>query len=95
MTVESDVLDLSVADDKESMEARGNVVLKNRDRVGYAETAYLEAGTPEYDEDGQLLIKEGSPLHLHWTPAAVLSLLYLALVGSVAASDRRGSSTTR
>lgn len=31
------------------------------------------------------LIKEGSPLHLRWTWAAILSVLYLALVGSVAA----------
>lgn len=30
-------------------------------------------------------IREGNPLHLHWTMTAVVSLLYLALVGSVAA----------
>src|SRR5205085_5339174 len=28
---------------------------------------------------------EGDPLKLHWTPLAVVSLLYLTLVGSVAA----------
>ncbi|MBV9210820.1 MAG: EamA family transporter [Acidobacteria bacterium] len=31
------------------------------------------------------LIKEGNPLALHWTLTAVVSILYLALVGSVAA----------
>jgi drug/metabolite transporter (DMT)-like permease len=31
------------------------------------------------------LIKEGSPLDLRWTPSAIVSVLYLALVGSVAA----------
>lgn len=30
-------------------------------------------------------IKEGNPLRIHWTMTAVVSLLYLALVGSVAA----------
>jgi len=28
---------------------------------------------------------EGNPLHFHWTPIAVISLLYLALIGSVIA----------
>lgn len=28
---------------------------------------------------------EGNPLHFHWTPMAVISLLYLAIVGSVVA----------
>jgi drug/metabolite transporter (DMT)-like permease len=28
---------------------------------------------------------EGNPLHLHWTPIAILALLYLAVVGSVIA----------
>lgn len=31
------------------------------------------------------LYKEGSPLAFHWTPVATLSLLYLALAGSIAA----------
>ncbi|HKS30245.1 MAG TPA: EamA family transporter [Pyrinomonadaceae bacterium] len=31
------------------------------------------------------LIKEGSPIHQRWTLSAILSVLYLALVGSVAA----------
>jgi drug/metabolite transporter (DMT)-like permease len=31
------------------------------------------------------LIKEGSPFYLHWTLTAILSVLYLAFVGSVAA----------
>lgn len=31
------------------------------------------------------LIKEGNPLALRWTPAAIFSIVYLALVGSVAA----------
>ncbi|HMF58107.1 MAG TPA: EamA family transporter [Pyrinomonadaceae bacterium] len=30
-------------------------------------------------------IKEGNPLDLHWTPVAIVSVFYLALVGSVAA----------
>ena len=29
-------------------------------------------------------VREGNPLHLHWTPVAIGCLLYLALVGSVA-----------
>jgi drug/metabolite transporter (DMT)-like permease len=31
------------------------------------------------------LVKEGNPLRLHWTMTAIVSILYLALVGSVAA----------
>ena len=31
------------------------------------------------------LVREGNPLYLHWTPTAILSTLYLAIVGSVAA----------
>lgn len=31
------------------------------------------------------LIKEGNPLRLHWTPAAIFSVIYLAVVGSIAA----------
>jgi drug/metabolite transporter (DMT)-like permease len=31
------------------------------------------------------IIKEGNPLRLHWSPAAIVSVFYLALVGSVAA----------
>jgi drug/metabolite transporter (DMT)-like permease len=31
------------------------------------------------------LLKDGNPLMLHWTPKAVISLLYLALAGSVVA----------
>jgi drug/metabolite transporter (DMT)-like permease len=31
------------------------------------------------------LIREGNPIHVGWTPAALASLLYLALAGSVAA----------
>jgi Permeases of the drug/metabolite transporter (DMT) superfamily len=31
------------------------------------------------------LIKEGNPLAFRWTPAAIFSIIYLALVGSVAA----------
>jgi drug/metabolite transporter (DMT)-like permease len=31
------------------------------------------------------LIREGNPLNLHWTRAAIISVLYLALVGTVAA----------
>lgn len=43
--IDSDVLEVSLADEKESMEAHGNVVLKSRDRVGYADSAFLEVGT--------------------------------------------------
>jgi drug/metabolite transporter (DMT)-like permease len=31
-------------------------------------------------------IREGSPLELRWTPIAVVSLLYLAIAGSIAAT---------
>jgi drug/metabolite transporter (DMT)-like permease len=31
------------------------------------------------------LLREGNPLAFHWTPTAIVSLLYLALAGSVAA----------
>jgi drug/metabolite transporter (DMT)-like permease len=30
-------------------------------------------------------IKEGNPLNLHWTPTAIISVFYLAIVGTVAA----------
>lgn len=51
--IRSDIFEIAGADENETLEARGNVVLKNRDRTGRAENAYLET-------DGDKITLEGN-----------------------------------
>lgn len=44
IAIDSDIFEMSLSQESESALARGNVVLNNRDRVGYAESASLELG---------------------------------------------------
>ena len=44
IAIDSDIFEMSISQESESALARGNVVLKNRDRVGHAESAALELG---------------------------------------------------
>jgi drug/metabolite transporter (DMT)-like permease len=66
--------------------AQGSVLVKARG--GHIEPAML-AGVQMATGCVPLLLGgmlvEGSPLHYHWTSSAVLSLVYLAVVGSVVA----------
>lgn len=63
--------------------AYSNVLVKARAR--HLDSAVLAAGQMVFGLIPLLLIgtiAEGNPLKLHWTPLALFSLLYLALVGS-------------
>lgn len=51
-TIESDVFEISGSHERESLEARGSVLLKSKDRIGRAEKALLEVG-------GDQIILEG------------------------------------
>jgi drug/metabolite transporter (DMT)-like permease len=66
--------------------AYSNVLIKSRG--GRLDYAVLAAGQMICGLVPLLIIGitfEGNPLRLHWTPLAVLSLLYLAIVGSAVA----------
>jgi drug/metabolite transporter (DMT)-like permease len=66
--------------------AYSNVLVKARG--GHLDPAMLAAGQMSFGLVPLLLIgrfTEGSPLRFHWTTMAVVSLLYLVLVGSVIA----------
>ncbi len=52
MELQSDLQELTVAKQQESMSAKGNVVLKSRDRIGRADSAFIEIG-------GNKIILEG------------------------------------
>jgi lipopolysaccharide transport protein LptA len=56
VSIDSDIFELSVDQDRESALARGNVVLKNRDRVGHAEMAHLELGGSQIVLEGKARI---------------------------------------
>jgi len=66
--------------------AYSNVLIKAHGRK--LEPAILAAGQMFFGLIPLLLIGiplEGNPLHYHWTPIAVVSLFYLAIIGSVIA----------
>jgi LPS export ABC transporter protein LptC/lipopolysaccharide transport protein LptA len=54
--LDSDRLELKMADDKESLEAKGHVNLKNKNRVGSAESAFIELGGNKIILDGKARI---------------------------------------
>lgn len=51
-TITSDVFEFSSEEGIENVQAFGNVVLRNKDRVGYAQKAYLEVGGSEIVLEG-------------------------------------------
>jgi drug/metabolite transporter (DMT)-like permease len=66
--------------------AYSNVLIKSRG--GHLDYAALAAGQMIFGLVPLLIVGtvfEGNPLKLHWTPLAVISLFYLALVGSAVA----------
>ena len=66
--------------------AYSNVIVKAS--AGHLDPAILSAGQMVFGLIPLLAIgfaTEGNPLRFHWTPMAILSLLYLAVVGSVIA----------
>lgn len=66
--------------------ALSNVTVKAR--AGHIDPAVLSGGQMVFGLIPLLIVgfaTEGSPLRFHWTTMAVLSLLYLAIVGSVVA----------
>lgn len=60
INIDSDTLEISTAQEKEFLYAKGNVVLKNRDRVGRSETAMIEIGTNKIVLEGRARIDSQS-----------------------------------
>ena len=56
MTIDSDIFEVSTSNDHESLLARGNVVLKSKDRIGRAESAAVEVGSNEIVLEGKARI---------------------------------------
>lgn len=56
LNVESDVFELSISQEKESIRARGNVVMRQRNMVGRAETAGMELGSSRIILEGNAKI---------------------------------------
>lgn len=56
-TITSEIFEIAGDDGKESIEARGNVTLKNRDRVGRAENAYIEVGGNKITLEGKAQVE--------------------------------------
>lgn len=71
LQLESDILELTLDDETEKIYAQGNVVLRNKDRVGYADTADIKAGTDEIVLKGKARIEspdnrlEGQTIYLY------------------------------
>jgi LPS export ABC transporter protein LptC len=56
IVLDSDELELEIHDDTESILAKGNVVLKNKDRLGHAERAAIVAGSNRIELEGKARI---------------------------------------
>lgn len=55
--IKSDIFEISGAEENETLEARGNVVLKSRDRMGFAENAYLQTDGDKITLEGKARIQ--------------------------------------
>jgi LPS export ABC transporter protein LptC/lipopolysaccharide transport protein LptA len=55
--ITSDIFEVSSEEGQENVQAFGNVVLKNKDRIGYAQKAYLEIGGSEIILEGKARIE--------------------------------------
>jgi LPS export ABC transporter protein LptC/lipopolysaccharide transport protein LptA len=55
--ITSDIFELSSEEGQENVQAFGNVILKNKDRIGYAQKAYLEIGGSEIILEGKARIE--------------------------------------
>ncbi len=53
MTISSDIFEISSQEGEENVNAFGNVVIHSKDRVGYAQKAYLEVGGDEIILEGK------------------------------------------
>jgi LPS export ABC transporter protein LptC len=56
IVLDSDELELEIKDDTESILAKGNVVLKNKDRLGHSERAAIVVGTNRIELEGKARI---------------------------------------
>lgn len=59
MNITSDVFEFSSEEGQENVQAFGHVVLRNKDRIGYAERAFLEVGGSEIILEGKARIESG------------------------------------
>lgn len=55
--ITSDIFEVSSEEGQENVQAFGNVILKNKDRIGYAQKAYLEIGGSEIILEGKARIE--------------------------------------
>ncbi len=60
VSIDSDIFELSVSEETEAILARGNVVLKQRDMVGRAESAGMEIGSSRIVLEGNAQIESKS-----------------------------------
>lgn len=56
LNIDSDIFEISTSRERESMLARGNVVLRNKDRIGRAEVASVEMGSNQIILEGKARI---------------------------------------
>jgi LPS export ABC transporter protein LptC len=54
--IDSDIFEMTIAEDKDELHAKGNVILRNKDRIGKAQNAYLEVGGNEIILEGKAQI---------------------------------------
>ncbi len=57
-SMDSDLLEVTVVEDSESLRANGHVVLKSRDRVGEAETAHIAIGSNLVVLEGRAQVRD-------------------------------------
>lgn len=55
--IQSDIFEISGMEEGDALEARGNVVLKSRDRIGHAENAYLQTDADKITLEGRARIE--------------------------------------
>jgi len=56
VTIDSDIFELNITEERESIQARGNVLLKQKDKIGRAEMASMEVGTNKIVLEGNARI---------------------------------------
>lgn len=56
VTIDSDIFELNITQERESIQARGNVLLRQKDKVGRAEMASMEVGTNKIVLEGNARI---------------------------------------
>ena len=56
VTIDSDIFELNITQERESIQARGNVFLRQKDKIGHAEMASMEVGSNKIVLEGNARI---------------------------------------